>query len=253
MENNYYTKAFFDSKVRFTGTSSRPTFRIDTDSNEFNAYRVEKIAISNTIYNINATNSALTIVEYGVPPAFTVFSISLAEGNYDQSSFCTALAAALNAGTINGYVYSCTVSSITGKLTISSSLITKQFSILEQGALYSFDLSVTTEAQSRSTLGFLDLQPYTTLYLNSTISSSQNYPGGFIGDVNTSYTIAAIYLNEDVGFWHIEENNLPEFIEANGRFNVPIEFWIADASGNQIDLNGGSFAVTMGFKMDRYL
>lgn len=247
--NNYYTQAFFDSKVRFSGTSSRPTFRIEKEANEFNAFRLEKVAISNTIYNINSTNSALTIDEYG-----DVFSISLEEGNYDQTSFCNALAAALNAGTLNGHVYSCSISSLTGKLTISSSLISQQFIITAQGSLYSFDVTLPlASSQTRTTTGFLDLQPYTTLYLCSTIKSNMNYPGGFIGDVNDNAVIGSIYLDADVGYWHIEENLSDRFVDANGRFNVPIEFWITDAFGNQIDLNGGSFAVTMGFQFDKYL
>lgn len=244
LANNYYTQCFFDSKVRFYGTSSRPTFSLETQANEFNAYRLEKVAVSNTIYNINATNSLLTMDQAG-----DEYNVSLAQGNYDQTSFINALTTALNAGALLGVVYTVSISSLTGKLTITA---TGNFTIVSQGSLYSFDLDGIAKSSWTGT-GFLDLQPYTTLYLCSSLKSSKNFPGGLIGNVINDYVIGSIYLNADVGYWHVQESISQDFIDANGRFNVPIEFWIVDAFGNQIDFNGGSFAVTMGFQIDRYL
>ena len=81
--------------------------------------RVENIKIPTSFYNINSNFNVLNIIE---DPAGTPdpISITVPEGNYNESELRSTVISLLNAATLNTNTYTITFDSITGKMTLGT-------------------------------------------------------------------------------------------------------------------------------------
>lgn len=247
--STYYAQVYFDSRLRTMGTLNRPTFQMNIPNiNNFDRYRIDKVSLSNTIYHINESNSFLEIMEDGVEDKTIL--VSLPSGNYSSTNFCEVLTSELNTKSTslgNSNTYSCSIDSTNGKLTITG---LNNWKILDQGDLYSFSLEEAFDLEY-TTSNIVDLEPYQTIYLCSSLRYSMNHPNNLVAGVNSSYVVGSINFTSNAFTWHVEK--FPEeWYIGSGYFGRDVEFWLIDHNGKEIDLNGGSFCVSCSFMIEQF-
>jgi len=108
------------SSQRATGSTGIGNFRLDLTSSPLDGkYKLAELFIANSYYNVNATNNVLYWTESG--GSTPVQSTTVPVGCYSARTLATAVATAMNAVTTTLSTFTGTYSSITHKMSFTSS------------------------------------------------------------------------------------------------------------------------------------
>lgn len=121
MSNSFFI--YIDSEDRTSGVSNSFSVQLS----DFNLKQGASVHVSlhecsflNCEYPINSNNNTITF--YEASSTATLYTATIAEGNYSSTTFPTALKSALESASGNAYTYTVSIASATDKLTISTTL-----------------------------------------------------------------------------------------------------------------------------------
>jgi hypothetical protein len=248
--DNFYV--FLDSRntTTYLNSSYNSHVKFDFDQTIIFDKRAIKIACSvlsfscpNSIYNINETNSFISISINGG----SYIGYTLTYGNYNVNTFISQLLLLI------GSSFSISINSLTNKLTISHS--TYDFSIGSASTLYSvmgFSQNTLYSSSSKSlslpyTVNFNGLQNMN-IYMNNigtrNIDSYSKYTSSLIQiiQINPNDTLIQFINNSAEEKFTIYQNSI-DYIEIS----------IKDTLGNYINLNNQNWNMTLVFSILRDL
>lgn len=224
-----------------------------------------------TIYNITTKNNTLTVVENTTPVTIALtFVVTIPAGNYNISSFITALTTAMTAqSALFGYVntYTGTYDGVTGKLTISivGLPVNRQFTYtlftiptsLMQFLGFNRSYENITVANLTNTLtGPFPVNFITQSSIFVRCSIWRNNTSYDTSDQNGSSNIMAqipitgngfnqvVYLN---GYEGVPDKK----IEIENVMNSTVTFFITDEYNNLIDMNGWDWQAQLMFQLQK--
>jgi len=237
---------YINSAARITGTSDsnfQYSFVLDTTKN-YDYVVMLDCSIPKSFYNVAINNNTFTLVENSTPTIIT-----LTAGNYSQKSLATALVAALNTSSPNGWVYACTFN--TGNTTVNTGKYT--FTVSGNSTQPSFIFALTlnevigfppnsTNTFSAGTLVapyVCNLSTENTIFIKSDICQ------------NTNDTILQnIIVASDPSFTYIDWNNLLPAEYAKrfhyGHDNI-FQFRITDEFDVELNTNGLNIVFSLMF------
>lgn len=229
-----------DSHRALSGTDSDFTFGVQlpplpqVDAKGISVV-VTGASIPKSYYLIPSGHNTFTLVENAVS-----ITITITPGNYNINNFRTVVLALLNAATLNGSVYSCTVSTITGKYTWSVVGGPSSFTLPDangSGLHDQFGLEDdTTTALPFTSTNVVKFVANTTLQIRSDIVlGNDNVLQEIYAAQNADFT-SIVYTATD-----LDKRAKPL---ASSTTNV-FRFTVTDEDGNVVDLNGLNVVLTI--------
>lgn len=230
---------YVDSRDRVNPNDTSSDFSVrltDTNMNENKSISIENISIPYSFFGINSTNNAFSLGS----SVGTLQTVSITQGNYTSASFVVELKTQLDLLGIG--TFTCSVSSLTGKLTISS---TNPFVLRNDTVNYKylgFPRAITTTSSTANAitspnpidLGIKYIDIITDLSLAS--SNTRN---------NNTDIFARIYINcnpFDTIFYDTSSFLFCKLL--SNRLNS-VHFRLIDDAGNLLNLNGLDWAITL--------
>lgn len=237
-----YRSAYFDSRKRSTGSNNSPVFNLDIPLKASHKLKIVSVNIPFSFYYFNGN---FVIREENL----TNMTISF-QGNYTIDEICSQIQTQLNAQQTSGAVYTCSYSSVTGKIAIGANINTfKQ--VISQTNNIASKLGFTIGQQtgfflvsanaSKVSPQFVVLQS-SELVQEVAVDSRSYYRNS--SNNNIIMTVPMTNL-----FWQYNYYNAPqaaEYLTANGGDLTQISFNIIDDYGESIDFNGIPFTVKIG-------
>ena len=207
--------------------------------------KIVECSIPLTFYKFTSSNNTLVVQEN----VGASFNVSITPGNYTNTTIATELTTRLNAASVNARTYTCSVSTTTGKLTISVSAGT--FAILSTSnsqCLRFLGLVASGQTSTKTGSYVVDLNPskYIHLVSNSLSSGLQNQ-SSVIDTTPNSIVVETFYNNRNSYenlYWKVR--NPQDYYLADDDLDS-ISFYLMDDAGNVLDLNGASFSVKIAF------
>ena len=277
METLKFRKIHVDSRRKSFGTHSNFSFDLKEsfDTPEGCIMYCDNALIPHSWQTVTATNNNLYIAErHGTttPYAYTVRKVQLPVGNHSGTSLRSALVAALNTNVPSqstatwGVVYT----AATNKLTIASPGVTV-FHILSDDEIKAYDNALLTVNKNDPasangiirnregytgntataytyvdiwTTPFVDLLNHHAVYIHSNLSSFNVCgPEGGSSDI-----ICKVPVSSSWGTMIFHAASTPgDFSDVGRRSLTSLQFSLRDAFGNEIDLQGGSWSLSLVF------
>lgn len=108
---------YFNSSTSTNSSINQPSFYLDRRVESPNHFLLKSVYVPNSYYVFDNLHNGFVVRENST----NIITINITPGNYDSSGICSEISTKLNASTLNAYTYSCSISGITGKLTLSVS------------------------------------------------------------------------------------------------------------------------------------
>lgn len=237
----YYSEIYLCSNGRSDGDNNKPTFNLDYSVQEVKKIQVAEVEVPITWYLFDSNHNSITIQE-GVLTATATIPV----GNYNSTTIISALKTALDSASPLGQTYTVSISSLTSKMTISS---TGNFSIVS-GTINTLLGLPSSSSSAASVIGsnVVQLNYPNFIHLRSNLGSLAPYSAN-IDDNNLSNNILArIPIDKSYGevvFYKpfLDKNNyftIDSYIQSiNYLFTYPDPNYPNDTSKDiQIDFNG---------------
>ena len=200
--------------------------------------RIENIKLPTSFYNINSNYNTLKITEdpSGTPDAI---SVSVPEGNYNESELRSTLVALLNTATLNGNTYTITYDSITGKATITTDVTDFEVDSITNGSTLNKglgfgDATYTSTALSLVSVNHVSLNFLRYVNIKSDLGSNNHYSQQNLEDIGVQLPIT-----EGRSTIQFYDNHNGYKAKLENRHNIKhIRFVLIDNNKNVVDLNG---------------
>ncbi len=160
---------------------------------EFEAFKLNKIIITNKFDNIYESNKHFRMYEVYDSSTSATIDCSIADGNYTLSNFAIELQSTLNANSPSGATYSVTFSEITYKLTITclgGTPAVVQFAIMSS---ITYVASTFKASGFERLFGVVPLAPSPQI-LSTALSWSSDNPVDLLGP-------QLLFITAENGFW----------------------------------------------------
>jgi hypothetical protein len=226
-------KIYVQSSLRNSGSSSE--FNINLSRPVFNVKKVQvsEVLIPNVFYNITSSNNTI-IVDEGKGAQ----SSSITVGQYDITSLLSALKTALDGNNVLSGIFTCSYSTVTYKVTISS---TVAFSITYGNLADNLGFTDSTGSASTHTASrIFDISTTRQVYIQSNILTSAELNGKRQNilckvPLNTSFGAIITYKNES-------ENSI---VLDNPQDISSLDFKLINKRNEALDLNGLNWSMTL--------
>lgn len=251
MSFNTFTEnvvVYVNSKNRSTGVAENFTINLVNPLRHIRYVEVVSAEIPYTYYNTTTLNNTIVWQDAGA----TTYAASVAPGNYTTSQFITALQTAMNAQmagftiTYLSQTYKLQFQNATAfqlNLTNGSGTSTMAQSI---GLLANTPLVGTT---TNTTLtGVVNLSGPSFLAIRSTALVRPKITRPFFNS-NQDYILYKVSVAGSPGDILVEKNLYTNMLKYGIRQNIQsMDFILEDPDGNQIDLNGSDWSITLNFQ-----
>ena len=237
-----YSELYFDSPERLTGTNDRPTFHLQQKIQAVKKIKVSSVVVPVTFYNINSTNQAFSVIE--TTGTLTV-DVTITSGNYNSTTFSTELKTILDAESLangNTLTYTVSISTITGKLTISA---TGDFlvSLTSSSKITGFR-EATTTASSATGDSVINLSGPRNIYLRSNLADVLQRDSVIKDNLNFNNVLKQIPITANSG--QIIAVSFPETEFFDIMTDVSdVNFYYTDSDCNVIEFNNSPWSVSV--------
>jgi hypothetical protein len=265
----------FDSRLRSSGTNSNFTYQLSESftTPENTICYIDSVSVPHSWNTISADNNTLYLAEK-VGSVHTIRAVTLPIGDYKANTLRTALETALNAGTLPTGVlanYTCMHIIITNKIIISSpDHNTVSFHLLTDDEIKVFadpsllNINVRSPNSGNGILrnrnggystvasgydyvtswssGFVDILNHHNVYICSSLASYATM--GPIGQP----VLAKVPVSSSWGVTiHYAAPNVQIYSDIGKRTISEVSFSLQDAFGRIIDLEGGTWSLSLTF------
>ena len=260
-------RIYIDSKHRASGTPSSFSYQLprSIETPDETVCYVDSVFLPNVWGTFNADNNKLYVVEHATGGTEVKRLLLLEIGNYSSLELANAIETHLNLSKTLANDYSVTYIERTGKFQIVNSspgtwyLATRtQLKdpagfwagqvITDPKDCYSVIGFMGTEVVSSGTLsltGYVQLQPYKTLFL---CSSSFGNPNQSIGPVSQSDIIRRIVVAAPFGnYVHDQHSTQADYVDCSLCQLDNLSFRLTDSEGHTVDLHGHSISFSLCF------
>jgi hypothetical protein len=235
---------YINSRNKNGGTHSNMSYSLDLRGIKANRVVVMQANIPKSYYMVQQNLNTFTLIENDVD-----ITVTIPEGNYNRTNFKSTLQSLLNGATLNTFTYAVSVplssGSDTGKytFTVSNNGVSQpSLSFSNSNNMYelmgfngpSINIFIANALVSTNVI---KLQKEDTLFIRSDIVSGHS--NGILQDLNA--------INS-VDFDNIVFQNYNPFIYAkplNGSLSNVFSFQIVNEDGNEMNLNGNNWTMTI--------
>lgn len=233
---------YVDSHNRLDGTHSDFSYRIDTDSKEFDHACVLQMSIPKSYYLVQDGYNTFTLIEDGLQE-----TVLIPVGNYNRSTLRTQVQASLTTASAHGYTYAVSTPPSTsvdnGKYTFTVSgngFIQPQFAFttfLNEQLGFDPETTYTFVANTLVSVNVMKIQLEDSLFLHSNMVSNghDNVLQEVLAVENSDYS-NIVYQCHD-----LEAYAKPIINNANNVYH----FYLTDEDDVPIDLNGINLVFTL--------
>lgn len=248
MSNETYIELFLDSNKRSYGTNDHPYFVLENYTlNEILGLKLVKAVFSTSYYTINPYNNSILFQE----DVGSVVSATITPGNYSKAQFETEVKAQLEAESPNTRTYTVSISTTTGKITITGSTGTFEIKSCSALALLGFD-NATSQAVTQVGSNVVNLAGPCCIQLRSSaLGSSMRFGSNIYNQSQNNNVLATVPIQN--GSFQVQTHQ-PEtrFHDVEQQLTV-IDYYFTDDEGREIGFNGVPTHVTFGLMMEKRL
>lgn len=200
--------------------------------------RVENVRLPTSFYNTNSNNNILKITEDPSGTADDV-TVTIPEGNYNESELRTTIIALLNAATANSNTYNITVDDVTGKFTFTTDITEFRIESITGGSTINrqigfLDNTYTSSSMSLTSVAHISLNSRRFLTLDTGLASNNLYNKDHLK--NIALHIPITEARSTVQFYNNHEGYKAKL--ENFHSIKHLRMRIVDADNNSVDFNG---------------
>ena len=236
IEELNYGEFLIHSSNSQSGTNNRPAYSLTVPVENIKQIRLSSVALPVTYYNVNSSNNNFIFTEDA-----DVFpeDLTLTPGNYTSTEFILELKTQMEAASNGGLIYTITLSLITLKLTISSTL---GFSLTSSSSSTITGFGTSASNTTHTGTNVFNLSLSNTLLLRGDFGTKTKRVATVLDNDVYNNVLTSVPINENSGGIVHHQFNKSEFFNVN--FTAQdFEFYWTDEQNNVIDFNGGIWSI----------